>query len=426
MAFEKRYEGVVESVAYGGSGVVRQDGFVVFIPGVLPGERIRYRVLAGRRHFSQGVLLDVLEPSPDRVEPECPLMIRPRGIGPTPMAVCPGCSYGHIQYKRELALKQEQFAEVLGRIGGLKDLTFRKPIGAPRPLYYRNKITLHAQKDGRETRLGYQGADNRTVLDIPACPLAVEPINTLLSELRGKPGFFNTLRQDMDVTLRWTERDGAQWWRGDASPRDTWLLEETPGGSLRVPRGGFFQVNPWSAALLFDTVQGILRQARPGRFVDLYCGVGFFSLAAAAAGIKNGIGLDVDPAVIAAAGENGARHKLAGFSFQAGSAERGVGPLLEGGEPGSTLLLVDPPRTGLDVSVTAAITAFRPRDLVYVSCAADTLARDLGRLVAAGYKPKRLQLVDMFPRTPHFEAVAWLRLAGVRPRVRSRKPAAAE
>jgi 23S rRNA (uracil1939-C5)-methyltransferase len=421
MAFETRYEGVVESVAYGGSGVVRLDGHVVFIPGVLPGERIRYRILSGRRTFSQGVLLEVLEPSPDRMAPECPLMIRPRGLGPKPVPVCPGCSYGHIAYKRELALKQEQFAEVLARIGGLKDLAFRKPIGAPQPLYYRNKITLHAQKDGRETRLGYQGGENRTVLDISVCPLAVPALNTLLAELRSKPGFFATLRQDMDVTLRWTERDGAVYWRGDASPRDTWLLEETPGGSLRVPRGGFFQVNPGSAALLFETVREIVRQAKPGRFVDLFCGVGFFSLAAALAGVKEGAGLDADPAAIAAAGENAARHGMTGFSFQAASAARAVGPLLAGGEPGSTLLLVDPPRTGLEVGVTAAIAAFKPRDLVYVSCAADTLARDLGRLMAAGYKIKRLQLVDMFPRTPHFEAVAWLRLPGTR--ARSRKTA---
>ncbi len=412
MAFETRYSGTVERVAYGGQGVVRLDGFVVFVPGVLPGERIRFRIRNDRRTYAQGELLEVLEAAPGRIKPECPLMVKPRGLGPEAMSVCPGCAYGHASYKRELELKQDQFEEVLGRLGGFEKPVCKKPVAAPQPLYYRNKLVLHAQKDCRESALGYLGGDNRTVLDIPACPLAVSPLNDLLGALRAKPGFFQTLRQDMKVTLRWTERDGALFWRSEPDSRDSWLLENTPVGPLLVPRGGFFQVNPWSAALLVETVQAILRQAKPGRFVDLYCGVGLFSMAAAKCGIEEGVGLDSDPTTIAAAVENALRHGLAGFSFQAMPAERGLGAVLEGGSANSTLLLVDPPRTGLDPAVTAAIASFKPRDVLYVSCAADTLARDLARLSVAGYKPKLLQVVDMFPRTAHFEAVAWLRLPG--------------
>jgi 23S rRNA (uracil1939-C5)-methyltransferase len=418
MAFEPRYDGVVERVAYGGQGVVRLDGFVVFVPGVLPGEKIRFRIRSDRRTYAQGELLEVLEAAPGRRPPECPLMTRPRGLGPEAISICPGCAYGHMTYERELELKQEQFEEVLSRLGGLKKVVCQKPIGAPRPLQYRNKLVLHAQKDSTETTLGYLGVDNRTVLDIPACPLAVPPLNELLATLRAKPGFFQTLRHDMDVTLRWTERDGALFWRGEPEARDPWLLEATPAGPLLVPRDGFFQVNPWSAALLIETVQAVLRQAKPGRFVDLYCGAGLFSLAAARCGIETGIGLDADPAVIAAATQNALRHGLAGFSFQALSAEQGIGSALEGGPAASTLLLVDPPRTGLDLAVTSAIAAAKPKDVVYVSCSADTLARDLARLALAGYQPKRLQLVDMFPRTAHFEAVVWLRQPG-----RTRAPA---
>jgi 23S rRNA (uracil1939-C5)-methyltransferase len=134
--------------------------------------------------------------------------------------------------------------------------------------------------------------------------------------------------------------------------------------------------------------------------------------------------LDSDPVVIAAAVENGMRHELTGYSFQAIAAERGVGAVLEGGSANSTLLLVDPPRTGLDFAVTSAIASAKPRDVVYVSCSADTLARDIGRLSAAGYKPKLLQLVDMFPRTAHFEAVAWMRLPAPRTRAPAKRPPA--
>ncbi len=412
MAFETRYDGVVERVAYGGQGVVRLDGFVVFVPGVLPGERIRFRIRNDRRTYAQGELLEVLTAAPDRMAPECPLMVRPRGLGPEAMSVCPGCAYGHASYERELELKQEQFKEVLVRLGGMENPICKKPIAAPCPLHYRNKLILHTQKDRNETTFGYLGVDNRTVLDIPSCPLAVPPLDDLLHALRAKPGFFQTLRHNMDVTLRWTERDGALFWRGEPDSRDTWLLENTPVGSLLVPRSSFFQVNPWTSALLIESVQTILRQAKPGRFVDLYCGAGLFSMAAAKCGIEAGIGLDSDPAAVAAATENALRHGLAGYSFQALPAERGIRAALEGAPANSTLVLVDPPRTGLDPAVTAAIVAAKPRDVVYVSCAADTLARDLARFSAAGYKPKVLQLVDMFPRTAHFEVVAWLRLPG--------------
>jgi 23S rRNA (uracil1939-C5)-methyltransferase len=410
MAFEPRYQGIVERVAFGGSGVTRQDdGCVVFVPGVLPGETIRYRITARHRTFVVGELLEVLKPSKDRIVPECPLMIQPRGLGPEAHPYCPGCSYGHAAYRRELALKQEQLEEVMARIGGIKDAVYGKPIGSPQPLHYRNKITLHTQKDRNETRFGYMGFDNKTVLDIPACPLAVPPVEALLKTLREKPGFFETLRHDMDVTLRWSERDGAVYWRGSAPSKESWLQETTSAGPLLVPREGFFQVNPWAAVKLFEAVQKLIRKIKARHFVDLYCGAGFFSLAAFKAGMKEGVGLDSDSGQIAAAAENARRHDMTGFTFQAAMAEHGLKPLLRDASSGATLLLVDPPRTGLEVGVTSVIAAAKPRDVIYVSCAADTLARDLGRLVGAGYELKQLQLVDMFSRTSHFETVAWLR-----------------
>jgi 23S rRNA (uracil1939-C5)-methyltransferase len=419
------YTGLIERIAYGGGGVTRQEGCVIFVPGVLPGERIRYRIRSGHKTFAQGELLEVLEASPDRIQPECPFMWHPLGMGPQSHPCCPGCAYGHVDYRRELALKQEQFGEVLERLGGLKDQPFKKPIGSPQSLWYRNKIVLHARKDVNETRLGYLGPDNRTVLDIPACPLAARPINELLKTLRAKPGFFNTLRHGMDVTLRHTERDGALFWRGEADSRDSWLQETTAAGPLLVPRGSFFQVNPGASSLLVEAVQAVLRKAKPARFVDLFCGAGLFSLAASGAGIPEGIGLDSDPAVIAAAVQNALRLNLAGYTFQAAAAEEGLTAALQAGSPASTLLLVDPPRTGLDPAVTAAMTAFRPRDIVYVSCAADTLARDLARLTAAGYVTRSLQLVDMFPRTSHFESVAWLRVPAARAAAKPKKKAKA-
>lgn len=402
--------GHIDRVAFGGAGVTRLDGCVVFVPGVLPGETVRFRIRAGKKTHAQAELVEVLTPSPDRRPNACPFMSHPRGRGPLADPVCAGCAYGHVAYERETALKQEQFGEALARIGGLADLTPEPPLASPRELHYRNKITLHAQLDGTECRLGYLQLDNRTVLDIPACPLAAPDLETLLRDLRARPGFFRTLRDGMRLTLRRTDRDGALYWRGEPGPREPWLEESTPVGPLRVPRGSFFQVNPAAAALLIEAVQAIVRQVAPAWFLDLFCGVGLFSLAAARTGVPAGVGLDLDPAAIAAAVCNAQRHGLDGYRFRACPVERGLDEELRAAPLGQTLLLLDPPRTGLDPAVTALLAAHRPRDIVYVSCAADTLARDLARLTGAGYGVRSARMVDLFPRTAHFESVTWLRL----------------
>ncbi len=387
----------ITDLAYRGKGVARHAGLVVFVPHAWPGERVRIALDRRRKRFGEGRVLEVLAPSPQRVAAACPLADQ-----------CPGCAYQRLDYPGEVRWKQTQLDALLQRQAGLTPAERGAPLASPRPTGYRNKIVLHAARAGSgQTLLGYVGADNATILDVPDCPLARPDLQALLSALRAKSGFMRSLRPGAALTLRTTAHDGPQHWV-DAPPDPAPDLTEISAiGPLRVPRDAFFQVNPEAGALLLETVRTWVRERQPRAVVDLYCGVGVFALAAARDGVPLVRGIDGDSRGIAAARANAAALDLRA-EFAAAPAEAGLAPALGDLAPAETLLIVDPPRTGLAPAVVAGIVRHRPAHLLYVSCAADTLARDLRPLAAAGYRLDRIQLVDLFPRTPYFETAALL------------------
>jgi len=282
------------------------------------------------------------------------------------------------------------------------------PLPAPQAEGYRNRMELHAQVDGATVRLGYYGADNRSVLDVPECPIVMPALNLLLADLRPTPGFLAGLKDGTRVTLRWTERDGALWWLGRAGPRAVWLRERTPWGELAVPRSSFFQVNPGVSAGLWALVTEWLRLTAPETVVDLYCGVGVFALAAVGTGIGRVVGVDADGEAIRAAEYNARQTGAGNVRWIAGPAARTLAALhAELGGPRVTVI-ADPPRAGLGRRVVEELLRWRPATIIYVSCAADTLARDVAWLRAGGYVVAEGRLLDMFPRTPYFEAVVVL------------------
>ncbi|MEI6515923.1 MAG: 50S ribosomal protein L11 methyltransferase, partial [bacterium] len=281
---------------------------------------------------------------------------------------------------------------------------FLPPVAAPRPLGYRNKMALHAQTDGKDRRLGYFMEDNTTILDVPACPLAMEPLNALLTERRADPSFLKTLRNDMTITFRWTEKDGAVWWRNRAAENDVWLVESSVIGPLAVPRNSFYQMNPAMADRLVTAVMDRLKATPPDTVIDLYCGVGIFALAAATLGIPRVLGVDLDGPGIRAAEFNARKLGLANIQWKAAAAHEGISGLgLE--HPELTTLIVDPPRSGLGRPMIRDLLKHRPARILYISCAPDTMARDAAWLGEGGYTILSSQLFDMFPRTAHFESL---------------------
>ena len=387
----------ITSVAYGGGGVGRHQGKVVFVPGALPGETVRAEIVQDRRNYARGRLLGLVgAPSPSRVEPVCPLVAQG----------CPGCCYQHVRYESEVRLKHQQLEEFMGRQIGAGGLLL-PPTPSGSDYGYRNKVALHASPEGGRTVLGYYLEDNRTVLDVPQCPLAAPPINELLAGLRTKRGFLDGLRADASVTLRYNLRDGAVWWIGKAEARAIWLREDTCVGPVSVPRGSFFQVNPEVADRVVGWVKELVERSASAAVVDLYAGVGVFALAAVQAGKPRVFAVDSDEQAIKAAEYN---MKQAGgtATLVQGDAGRALPDVLRATEPAATLVILDPPRAGLQPRVLATLAARRPAEIVYVSCAVDTMARDVTKLVASGYAVQSSRLFDMFPRTPLFETVVHL------------------
>ncbi len=406
-ACEKPLELEIAEIAYGGAGLARAaDGKVCFVAGALPGERVLARVTASHRQYDTARLIEVLAPSRDRIATACPLALQPAGRTPCPPAACSGCRYQHATYAAELEAKQRQFAAMLAAVPGAPPPV--APLAAPAPLGYRNKLVLHSQFENGTAALGYVMDDNKTVLDVPACPLAVAPINLRLAELRAQPGFLKGLRRDTDLTLRWTEHDGANWWRGAAPERASWLVERSALGPLSVPRGSFYQVNSPVADLLMTAVRTRIAAERPARVLDLYCGVGVFALAAASAGVPQVTGVEVDEAALAAAEHNAGRLGVQ-VKWTAGSARQALRTIADAGVAAETTLIVDPPRGGFETGVCEELARARPSAILYISCAPDTMARDAARLAAAGYRIESAQLADMFPRTAHFESLSVFR-----------------
>ena len=388
----------IHDVGYRGPGVARLDGKIVFCPGTLEGEGVTAVITEHRKQFDIAKCVDVQRPSPHRVAPACPQA-----------GTCPGCAYQHATYDEELRIKTRQLIAFLGRVTGEDPAVPVKTIASPQMLGYRNKLVLQRSETGASTALGYVGHDNRTVLDIPECPLASRGINDRLEALRGDPAWIESLPPRERLTIRETAADGVIHWTGKLpGSRTPPLSEHTALGPLEVPAAAFFQVNPGAAALLIASVSACIADASPRAVLDAYCGVGVFACAASRQRIEHVIGFDSDRAAIRAARKNAARLGVPNLRFENATAELGIGQYLNACDMHETLVIVDPPRSGLTSRVLRALTAAAPAHILYVSCAPDTLARDASRLRKGGYTPRHAMLIDMFPRTAHFETMLYL------------------
>ena len=400
----------IESIAYRGQGVARHEGLVIFVAGVASGERVRVRLEKIHRNYAEARLLAVQESSPERIPPCCRLSAGMR---------VPGCVYDHLAYPAEVALKQGQLEAFLRRLPGGEAITFTPPYPSPLDRHYRNKIVLHAQRTPRDPlpRLGYFGEDNRTIIDIPACPLARAEINTALAAFR-KTTDFRHLRHEDEVTFRWTAADGVVHWRGAAPDNAlgperagaTCLTEQTPFGNIRVPRDGFYQVNPEVAHALVQQVTQWFAAGSARDLLDLYCGVGVFALACAKAGAGRVEGIEASRTAVVTALENARAHSVPAI-FHCRTMSEARRDNFGNFAMAQATVIVDPPRQGLEPEVAQALASAKPQRILYVSCDPATLTRDLKILLPAGYILREARLFDMFPRTAHFETAVLLEKA---------------
>lgn len=391
----------IEKVVYRGRGLAHHEGCVVFVPGVIPGETVRATITRSRQRYAEARLEEILAPSPHRIDPICDLP----GAPGRPV---PGCTYGHMAYEEEVRIKQGQLENFLERTGFPEAPAFLDPVPSPADVHYRNKAVFHAQKQGDRTVLGYLGEDNTTVIDITACPLAVDAINDCLAERRADTEWLEDLEDGEAVTFRWTPADGVVYWRGRDLPEVKRIQEESPLGRLHVPSRSFYQVNTAVAGTLTEAVGNIAESFRPEYMVDVYCGAGGFALAAARAGARRVVGIESDSRAVRAARANARELELNAHFIEAAAGDS-LRNALERISMRSCMVVVDPPRAGLDSDVMKTLQRKRPNTIVYVSCAPDTLQRDLKILSGSSYHLKLARMFDMFPRTPHFETMVVLK-----------------
>ncbi|HVN04223.1 MAG TPA: class I SAM-dependent RNA methyltransferase [Bryobacteraceae bacterium] len=389
----------MEKLVYGGHGLGRLDGRAVLAPYVLPGERVRLRGVAEKPGLLRAGLLEVLEPAPERTAPRCPYFGR-----------CGGCHYQQAPYEMQLAWKRAILEDQLRRIGKIEPPA-EIGVVAGEPWGYRNRVQLHVS-DGA---LGYRGAQSHKLCAIEQCPIASPAINRAIAALRAMlrdarwPRFVQavelfTNETEMQLNVLETERPVARrffdWCAEQIPGLVAGALDYTAAGHVwRVSRGAFFQVNRWLADKLVEVAIGA---AAGGAAVDLYAGVGLFSLPlagrfASVAAVESGARAAADLRFNA---------ERAGLNVQVEQAS--AEEWLESLESAPDLVLVDPPRAGIGKHIVARLGALRVPRLTIVSCDPATLARDLAGLLAAGYRIERLTLVDLFPQTYHLETVAHL------------------
>lgn len=399
----------IEKLVYGGDGLARADGRVIFIPGTVEGETVTAEITQLKPRFARAQLCEVIVPSPKRIKPCCRVSDGATGE----WCLVPGCVYDHVAYDEELRSKQAQLESFLPRLPPPSEAPeFLPPFASPQPLHYRNKMVLHAERQDGQMRLGYREEPSHRILDLNACPLACPPINDALAALRS--GGLENLPDDTDVTFRATPRDGAVWWTSRqplAPPCPEWLTEESPAGPLRVPPDGFYQVNPAVGGALTRTVAAWFSESADcAELLDLYCGVGVFGFACMAAGGTRLCGIESGRAAISAARLNARSLGIeADFRCEAlGKSDVSLDAFI--GNPLRTTAVVDPPRDGMLPPVVAALARSGIARLFYVSCDPATLARDVAALQKhGGYRMTRARLFDMFPRTAHFETLVELR-----------------
>jgi len=387
MELQQRFECRVESIVFGGDGLTHgPDGSVVFLAGALPQEHLLAEVTEVRKNYARARILQWESHSPHRITPACPLSGR-----------CAGCRYAHMDYALELAGKNAQLAEKL-------HCTPESPFGAPEQEFYRNKLVLHVKKAGQRCELGFVENDNVSLCDVEQCRLARPEINEALAQFRSSPGAFHTLRDGMKLQFRFESSSGkVHMFRNTPDPHASYLKETLPFGPFSVVLGDFFQVNLSVASALAEEFGQLC--AGVNRCFDLYCGAGFFSCAAAHAGVREVIGVEQSLPAVQAASFNLRRFPEVKAHFEAGNAAKKLHFLLRDAAP-DDLAVVDPPRSGMSGAALNAIGASKLKQLVYISCNAATLARDAAVLQKAGFSLQSAQLFDMFPRTAHFETLA--------------------
>ena len=379
---------------FGGDAIARVSGEVVFLPGVLAGEELIGRITSNKGDYARAEVVEITKASPERIKPVCSGMGR-----------CPGCVYGHCTHRFEQEAKLRQLREFMRQINVESELVQGFKLEDAPSEYYRNKIRLTMRKAGGEAQLGYVFPDGR-MYPLKNCALASRAINDKLDELFADPGFICSLHDRMTLTLR-ESADGVTIFRNTPGKNAPLLRETVLGRDFMVPADGFFQVNNYGMNALTELVKEFLQQLNCQYFIDAYAGAGLFGFTAGLAGVKKVVGVEAEAGSADAARKNYSNAGLKEFEFMVGDAGKLL-PEILAQAPGNAAAVFDPPRGGMEPAAVRALNQSHIRNVFYISCHPATLVRDLGRLQQGGFRIGAVRMIDMFPRSAHFETFVQL------------------
>ncbi len=391
-AYHQEIELEIETLTNMGQGLGRHENWVVMVRFALPGERVRARIYRNDKNYSEADLVEVLRPSPHRVEAPCPVF-----------SECGGCQYQNFEYDAQLQWKTRQVKELLQRMARVEQ-EVQPAIPSPKLYGYRSKLTPHFEKPkpDRPMKIGFLRAGTRfNYVDVKRCPLVSEEMNQTLTRLRAetqdrqarkpfKKGGTLLIREHLD----------------GVSTNPTDIIREQVGGIVfSFPAGEFFQNNP---SILPAFTQYVARKASETgttHLVDAYCGSGLFCLTAANR-FQEAVGIEVSEHSVQYAIKNAAANHIANARFLLGDAASIFQQIDFASDQAA--VIIDPPRKGSNENFLSQLIAFGPRRIVYVSCNPATQMRDLRPLLDSGYAINEVQPFDLFPQTKHLECVITL------------------
>ena len=441
----KIYEAVISDYTAEGQGVAKIDGCAVFIPNAIAGERVLVRIEKAQKTWAAGKITEVLEKSPHRVNRECPVA-----------KLCGGCDFWHMDYKEETRMKAERVRQALNRIGG-ENLTEIPILAAPDCHSYRNKAQYPVSSKKGRVFAGFFKAGTHQVVENDRClilpeetdkvkKIVIDYVNHyrisaydeeahkgLLRHIYVRRGAVSgqvlvclvvnsrKLPHTEDLIKRLQAVQGfttlvlsVNTKKGNTILGDEFITLHGPGYiedtlcglDFRLSARSFYQVNHHQAQRLYEAAISQAEITKEDTVLDLYCGVGTITLCMAKAA-GSVIGVEVIPQAVEDARENAKRNGIENAEFFCGDAGEAA-LALEAKGVRADVVVVDPPRKGLNADAIEALARFAPRRIVYVSCDPATLARDVALLKDRGYRLKNAMAADLFPRCAHIESIACL------------------
>lgn len=418
-------EGEIETIAFGGEGILRYRGFVIFIPFTAVGDRISCRITRVKRSFAKGVLVELKRASQYRVTPQCPYF-----------GACGGCQLQHLNEKAQLKYKLAAVNDALTRIGHLSIPSF-DIVPATLNWSYRRHITLHLRPKGKGFEAGYIGQDNHSLVVVQTCPIFNELEDSILQQLQqfieqlphfSQEGRLVVLKNHRHQFILFFQFEHS--WPVDLpifqsalqqfptiagiliqtsdnfiSLGDPYSEHKLEGLTFRFSPETFIQNHPEQSANIYRQISQFATQSSQRHILDLYCGFGMTSLLLAKQGYSM-TGIEQNPKAIQFAQENAAFNHLKNVRFIQGDVEKIMPQWLKNHQ--ASLIIVNPPRQGLTKKVVQLLLKAQTESLIYISCLPSTLARDLETL-SQDYKLEQGIVYDMFPQTAHVETLVYLR-----------------